>query len=139
MQKTILAILTMTIVGIAQADQKAIITCSSSEVILTEKIPYFGDGESEKYSQRLYVLKTAENNDESKYTAYFLDTEFDIGPGGGIIISGKNNVGGSFNIRIAPWQFDENSPVISGKAVGSISYHHGPLYGSNEPVNCTLN
>lgn len=139
MKKTVLTILTILCAGFAHADQAATLTCSNSNIILTEKVPYFGDGEDGKYSQHLYVLKSVDNQNESSYTAYFLDVEFDIGPGGGTILSGRNSVGGSFEVRIAPWQYDESSPGISGKSAGSITYHHGPLRGSNEPVDCTLN
>lgn len=138
MNKTMLIILTMLLAEAALADQVAMITCSNSRIILQEKVPYFGEGENAQYSQRLYVLKSVENNDESNYTAFFLDAEFDIGPGGGAMISGRNSVGGSFEVRIAPWNYDENSPTISGKSAGSLTYRHGPLRGSNEAVNCTL-
>jgi hypothetical protein len=117
------------------ADQKATITCTGENVILSEKSPYLG--EDTKFSQSLYVLKSTDSSadDESANAAYFLDI-FSAGNGSRSMINGTNSVGGAFQLIIERFKDIGDGTIIRESAKGTLTYNHGPLVGSNESVNC---
>jgi hypothetical protein len=123
---------------LAFADQAVTLRCTGEEVILKVKTPYLGDAEeSAKFQQQLYVLTTPETEDESRKTAYFLDVEYDVGKFGDIYISGKNEVGGSFDLHTSHPVDVSDGTVIQKKSSGTLSYKHGPLKGKKVKVDCT--
>lgn len=76
------------------------------------------------------------SSDESTNTAYFLDVEPDIGKFGMLVFTGKNEVGGKFQLEINPWTDAGDGTTIEEITSGKISYDHGPLNGDDEPVSC---
>lgn len=132
--KVLFAVSAMLFSVVAFADQKATITCTGSEVVLSEKSPYMG--EDSKFSQSLWVLKSKDSNDgESAYTAYFLNINPE-GAAGREIYTGTNEVGGYFQVDIAQFQDVGDGTVIEMAAEGTLTYNHGPLKGTNEAVHC---
>lgn len=119
------------------ADQEATITCTGTDINLSVKIPYMGEGS--EYAQRLYTLKSIDSNDnESANTAYFLNVkEKVVGAKKDISISGKNEVGGVFSAKLSAWK-NESSEIIRMTTIGKISYNHGPLKGKDEAISCVL-
>lgn len=138
MKAIITAVLSVLVLGsAASADQAAVMTCTGEKVILVTKSPYLG--ESSKQSQTLYVLKSKDSNEnETMNTAYFLDI-FEEGAAGRTILTGKNNVGGTFQLDISRWE-SFGDGIINEVASGDITYHHGAvLRGKREAVTCTRN
>ncbi|MFS4459257.1 hypothetical protein [Bdellovibrio sp. HCB2-146] len=136
------AILLLSLVGLsvsAHADQKATITCTGKNVVLTEKSPYLG--EDTKFAQSLFVLKSTDAADESAYTAYFLDVdvEGDVDSNGQIWTVGKNSQGGNFTLKTNFWRDVGDGTIINQETEGTLTYSHGPLQGKNETVKCTKN
>ena len=123
----VIALSALTLMSTAFADQEATLTCKGEYVTLAVKSPYLG--ENSPATQRLYVLSTTGNQNEVSYTAYFLDVEFDVGPGGTIYITGKNEVGGSFQlITNFPTNVSDGT-VVREISEGTLTYDHGPLKG----------
>lgn len=125
---------------LASADQAATISCTGTKVALFEKSPYLG--EKSRFTQTLFTL-LPKGGDESSDTAYFLRIEHDItgvqhGGAGRIMISGRNEKRGDFELIIDQWKDVGNGTVIKQESKGTISYSHGPtLQGKDEPVTCT--
>jgi hypothetical protein len=119
----------------AFADQKSSLTCTGENVILKTKSPYFG--EDSKFTQTLFVLQSTDSSalDESTGTAYFLNVH-EEGAAGRTFYSGKNEVGGKFQIDIAHFSDIGDGTIIQEAAEGVITYNHGYLKGKNEKVNC---
>ena len=133
MKKTILAVLTLSLVSMnAFADQAATLTCTGKNIILQEKSPYLG--ENSKFSQSLFILKN-KSADESSDTAYFLEISYDVGKFGVTYISGKNEVGGTFELVTNFPQDTGDGTVIHEVSTGTLKFNHGPLKGK-EVVNC---
>lgn len=138
----ILATIIFLSLSVAHADQKATVTCTGANVILTERSPYWGEGSAAE--QSLFVLKSVDNDSESKKTAYFLDVEQDVGGrrdcfgAGSIIFTGNNSQGGQFRLCIHIWTDKSDGSVIHGTSSGVITYHHGSLRGRDERVTCVL-
>lgn len=128
--------------SVGYADQAATLSCVGKNVVLEVRSPYFG--ENSIATQELYVLKSKDlSSNESAYTAYFLDVELDIGGvrhggTGTLVYTGKNEVGGKFQMIISPWEDVGEGTVVRQISRGKISYHHGPLKGKDEPVSCVL-
>ncbi|RYZ77404.1 MAG: hypothetical protein EOP06_30405 [Proteobacteria bacterium] len=113
----------------AMADQQATITCTGSQVTLTQKSPYLG--EDSKYAQSLFVLKRT-GADESADAAYFLKIETRSAN----VIVGKNEKGGRFTLKTDAWKNTGDGTTIQEEATGTLTYSHGPLRGTDEAVNC---
>lgn len=128
--------------SLAFADQKATMTCKGRHITLEQKSPYMG--ENSESTQYLYILKENDNDNESRNTAYFLNVEEDIGGkrdcfgAGSMIFTGKNEVGGKFQLCMHVWKDESDGTVIRGSSSGVITYNHGPLKGQDEPVACML-
>lgn len=126
--------------GKARADQAATLTCTGPNIVIAVKSPYLG--ENSKATQQLYVLKLKlDNYNETSNTAYFLDVEPDIGGrttggAGMLVFTGKNEVGGTFQMIIHPWKDTGSTTVIRDVSNGKITYSHGPLSGKDEAVDC---
>jgi hypothetical protein len=136
MKKSILllAITILTLSENAFADQAATLTCTGKNIILEVKSPYLG--ENSKATQELFVLKSRKSNsNETTYTAYFLDISYDIGRGGVTYISGKNAVGGMFDLVTNFPQDENNGTTVRQVSHGTLTYNHGPLKGK-ETVDC---
>lgn len=136
--KALLALLTLSAAILssqAMADQRATITCTGSEVTLTQVSPYLG--EDSQYSQSLFVL-SRNIGTEGVETAYFLDVdvEGDVDAQGMIYTVGKNNVGGEFTLKTQPWKDVGDGTVIKEETTGLLTYSHGPLQGNLEVVKC---
>ncbi len=114
------------------ADQAATLTCTGENIVLSVKSPYLG--EDSEASQKLYVLKYI-GSDETSYTAFFLDTSYDVGPGGTIYISGKNEVGGTFDLVTNFPKDVSDGTIIREISKGTLEFNHGPLKGK-ESVEC---
>lgn len=128
----VLAISTLTLSLNCFADQAATLTCTGKSIILKVKSPYLG--ENSKATQELYVLKL-KSSDESAYAAYFLDISYDVGRGGVTYISGKNSVGGTFDLVTNFPQDDSDGTTSREVSHGTLTYDHGPLKGK-EAVSC---
>lgn len=132
MKKTIILMALILSTSQVFADQAATLTCTGENIVLQVKSPYWG--EDSDATQQLYVLKTTDS-DETSYTAYFLDASYDVGPGGTIYISGKNEVGGSFDLVTNFPKDISDGTVIREISQGTLTYSHGPLKGE-EAVTC---
>ena len=133
MKILLIALSSLVLSTIAFADQEATLTCTGKEVTLSVKSPYLG--ENSPAAQKLYVLSKNGNQNESSYTAYFLDVEYDVGPGGAIYITGKNEVGGSFQLVTNSPKDASDGNVLRETSEGTLTYNHGPLKGSTR-VSC---
>lgn len=127
----LIAFSALTLISTAFADQAATLTCKGKTVTLSVKSPYLG--ENSPATQELYVLST--NADETAYTAYFLDVEYDVGKFGTTYISGKNQVGGSFELVTNFPKDVSDDTSIRYTSEGTLTYKHGPLSGK-EKVSC---
>lgn len=134
-------ILALTLISFCQsvmADASATWTCTGENIILKSATPYMG--ENSPHSQTLFTLSkitTAEN--DSIDTAFFLDIEHDMGKFGMLYITGKNEVGGKFQVIMSAPQDIGDGTTIKMEAKGRITYKQGPtLSGSNEVVSCIL-
>jgi hypothetical protein len=121
--------------SLAHADQAATLTCVSDEIILSVRSPYLG--EDSDAAQKLYILKSVDSDDsESTYTAYFLDVSKTVATDGSVSIDGKNKEGGSFSLRTSRPVDSSDDTAIRWVSEGFITYHHGPLAGTNAAVTC---
>lgn len=128
-------ILTLLLNAPANADQAATLTCEGSNIVLKEKSPYLG--ENSKYTQSLFVLTSKnQQGDESANTAYFLSLSYDKGKYGMVYISGKNEVGGFFDLVTSNPQDESDGTVVREVSRGELTYSHGPLKGKKESVVC---
>jgi len=132
MKTILLALSALTLITAAHADQAATLTCKGANVTLSVKGTYLG--ENSPQAQDLYVLST-NNGDESAYTAYFLNVEHDVGKFGVIYISGKNEVGGTFQLVTSGLKDASDDVSIRYTSEGTLTYNHGPLKGK-EKVSC---
>lgn len=135
MKATLLALLLLTLITSAYADQAATLTCTGKNIILKSVSPYLG--ENSPASQDLYILSSVDSDGTNK-KAFFLDNvEHDVGPGGTIYITGKNSVGGFFQL-VMPGYSDASTEVsVKYVSEGTLAYNHGPLKGSDK-VSCVL-
>ena len=118
------------------ADQRATLTCTGEKVILEQKSPYLGDDSN--HVQSLYIMKSVQNNNGSRETAYFLDV-FEEGATGTTILTGHNEVGGFFQLEYKRLQNVGDESVIHMEAPCVITYSHGStLNGTEEVVHCVL-
>jgi hypothetical protein len=139
MKKTLISLCFLLISSMAFADQTALITCTGEKIILTSKSPYWG--ENSAANQTLYTLKSKDNQGESIETAYFLNIEegADVDKYGMVYTYGKNNKGGSFTLKVKFWEDVGDGAVVNQKTVGTLTYKHGHLKGTEEAVSCTRN
>jgi len=117
------------------ADQGAVWSCNGEKVTLSGQTNYFG--ENSKFSQTLYTLRNSDN-EKSYEAAYFLTitTTPQGNQGNAEKLSGKNAVGGYFNVIITNIRDIGVGPVVNQFGDGIISYKHGHLQGKNEKVSC---
>ncbi len=122
----------------AIADASATWTCTGKNVVLKSITPYMG--EDSKFTQTLFVLQRAPVDvDDSVNTGFYLKVEHDMGKFGSLYISGKNEVGGKFQVQMAAPVDVGDGTTIHYKAKGTINYSQGPtLSGKNEKVDCEL-
>lgn len=119
----------------AHANQKATLSCTGSNIVLEERSPYMG--ENSKLAQSLFVLKSkSENDNETRDTAYFLNI-FEEGATGRTIYTGKNEVGGFFQLDVSSFTDIGDGTVIQEIAKGYLDYNHGSLKGTREKVTCS--
>lgn len=134
-------ILAMTLLSFCQsamADASATWTCTGDKVVLKSITPYLG--ENSTHTQTLFILSKAPTREyENVDTAFFLDVEHDMGKFGMLYITGKNEVGGKFQVIMNAPQDIGDGTTIKMEAKGRITYKHGPtLTGLNEAVSCIL-
>lgn len=135
MKTILLTLSTLALITTAHADQAATLTCTGKNVILKSEAPYLG--ENSPVSQELYVLSSVDS-DGTNNKAFFLDNiEHDAGPGGTLYITGKNSVGGSFELIMSGYSDESTDVSIKYVSKGTIKYNHGPLKGSDK-VSCVL-
>lgn len=140
----VMMLLTALISIAAHADQVPTMICKGANIILEERSPYLG--EDSKAAQSLFVLKAIDNDNESKYTAFFLNFGItDIsGPKNGkyggytTYAAASNEKGGKLELILSAWT-DESDEISTKKtATGDLTYKHGPLKGKSVPVVCVI-
>lgn len=140
MKKNIIAfiLLSLGLISTAHADASATWTCTGKKVVLRSITPYMG--EDSRHTQTLFILsRLPADNEDSVNTAFFLRVERDMGKFGSLIFSGKNEVGGKFELLMSAPEDVGDGTVIHMKAKGVITYSQGPtLSGKNEKVSCEL-
>jgi hypothetical protein len=122
----------------AFADQSASWSCTGQYIKVESRTTYWGEGSS--FSQTLYSLSRSDQQDASAYTAYFLSVEEDIAPGGSLLFTGTNEVGGSFSLLLpnpGEWADCSDGTNVCKRANARLSYSAGPLKGDDSVV-CTL-
>lgn len=128
--KKIMIILTLMALPLSLfANSKTTISCKGEKVILSEKVTDLGDA-----SQTLFILHSL----DSKYVALFLDVdlEADVDSHSMIYTYGKNEKAGQFVLKTKFWQAIKDGNLNQEVTSGLLTYSHGPLVGTDEPVKC---
>ena len=122
----------------AFADQAASWSCTGPDIKIEGRTTYWGEGSG--FSQTLYLLSRPGQQDTSAFTAYFLSVEQDIAPGGSLLFTGTNEVGGSFSLLLpnpGEWFDCSDGTNVCKRTTAELTYSAGPLKGE-DPVVCTL-
>lgn len=122
----------------AFADQAASWSCTGPYIKIEGRSTYWGENSS--FSQTLYLLSRPDQQSTSAFTAYFLSVEQDIAPGGSLLFTGTNEVGGSFSLLLpnpGEWVDCSDGTNVCKRTNAELTYSAGPLKGEDSVV-CTL-